>query len=53
MIIKPFSKCMIIYSEPIYIDRNLNEEQIEEKRKFVEEKMHELDKMAKDYIISG
>jgi len=48
--ITPFSKSVVIYGEPITIPPNLNSEQIEEYRQFVEQKMIENEKMADEYF---
>lgn len=49
-LVKPFVKCVLMYGEPIKIDRHLSSEKLEEKRKLVEQTIHELDRLAESFF---
>ncbi len=52
LIFPPFTKCVMIYGEPIKIEENLNSEELEKIRKDVEKRLIELDEEA-DRLASG
>lgn len=48
--IKPFVKCVLMYGKPIKIEQDLSSEELEEKRRFVEQTMHELDRRVETFF---
>ncbi|MCP4726178.1 MAG: lysophospholipid acyltransferase family protein [bacterium] len=50
MVVKPFSKAVMIYGEPISIPRDLSEEELEEHRKLVEDKIKQSNELAENYF---
>ena len=49
-LVKPFVKCVLMYGKPIKIERDLSSEKLEEKRRFVEQAIHELDHQAETFF---
>ena len=50
LIFKPFARSVIIYGEPVKVPPDLNNEQLEEFRQALEQKMIELEEDADDYF---
>ncbi len=50
MFVKPFSKAVLIYGEPIYIERDLSEDEFEKQQNIVEERLKSLDEQAELYF---
>ena len=50
MVVKPFSKAVMIYGEPISIPQDLSEEELEEQRKLVEDKIKQSNELAENYF---
>jgi lysophospholipid acyltransferase (LPLAT)-like uncharacterized protein len=46
----PFSRGVIVYGEPILVEKNSGNEQIEQKRVLVEERLKELSEQAQMYL---
>jgi len=49
-LVKPFVKCVLMYGKPIKIERDLSSEKLEEKRRFVEQAIYELDRQAETFF---
>lgn len=47
---RPFSRVVVIFGEPVYVDRDLSVEQIEEKRLELEQRLNEITERADDYF---
>lgn len=50
LVVKPFTRCVLIYGKPIKIDRDETTEGLEEKQKLVEQSIRNLDQMAENYF---
>ena len=46
----PFSKGIFVWGEPIYVDRNADRKDLEEKRLFVEKRLNEITEEADRYF---
>lgn len=53
LIFPPFTKCVMIYGEPIRIPKDLSQEEIENFRKEIEKKLIDLDEMADKLASEG
>jgi len=53
LVVKPFVRCVLMYGEPIRIDRDLSPEEIEEKRAAVEQALYRLDEAAETYFTAS
>lgn len=49
-LVKPFERCVLFYGKPIYIDKELNGDELEEKRKYVEQELYNLDRKAEAFF---
>jgi lysophospholipid acyltransferase (LPLAT)-like uncharacterized protein len=47
---KPFSRVVVIYGEPLYVSRDLSDEQMEEKRIELEQRLNEITEVADHYF---
>ena len=50
MIPWPFSRVVVIYGDPVYVRRDLTEDQLEEKRLELEQRLNEITKRADGYF---
>ncbi|MBI5097341.1 MAG: hypothetical protein HZB32_06890, partial [Nitrospirae bacterium] len=50
MIPWPFSRVAVIFGDPVYVRRDLTEDQLEEKRLELEQRLNEITKRADDYF---
>lgn len=48
---RPFSRVVVIYGEPIYVPRDISEEEIEEKRMELEKRLNEITERADYYYV--
>ena len=53
MIPWPFSRVAVIFGDPVYVRRDLTENQLEEKRIELEQRLNEITKRADDYFKSN
>lgn len=49
-VVIPFTKCVLMYGEPVHIERDLNETELEEKRKHLEAVVRDLDGKAETFF---
>lgn len=49
-VVIPFTKCVLMYGEPVHIERDLNETELEEKRKYLEALVRDLDGKAETFF---
>lgn len=49
-VVIPFTKCVLMYGEPVHIERDLNETELEEKRKHLEALVRDLDGKAETFF---
>jgi len=51
-VVKPFEQCVLFYGKPIYIEKELTGDKLQEKCKYVEQTLHNLDQEAEAYFIT-
>jgi lysophospholipid acyltransferase (LPLAT)-like uncharacterized protein len=50
MVPLPFSRCLMVFGDPIFISRDASEEEVETARQHLEAELHRLEKVADEKV---